>query len=72
MTDTSDTRPAEGEAQAARQSRLHRLMRLLPLNAPVLLVDDLVDSGWTMSLAGRALRRAGAEGVLPLALAVSA
>ncbi|WP_030436442.1 DEAD/DEAH box helicase [Actinoplanes subtropicus] len=42
------------------------------LNAPVLLVDDLVDSGWTMSLAGRALRRAGAEGVLPLALAVSA
>src|SRR3954453_447569 len=42
------------------------------LNAPVLLVDDLVDSGWTMSLAGRALRRAGAEGVLPLALAISA
>lgn len=41
------------------------------LSAPVLLVDDLVDSGWTMTLAGRALRRAGAEGVLPLALAVA-
>ncbi len=38
---------------------------------PILLVDDLVDSGWTMSLAGRALRRAGADGVLPLALAVA-
>ncbi|MEV6347692.1 RecQ family ATP-dependent DNA helicase [Actinoplanes sp. NPDC051851] len=38
---------------------------------PILLVDDLVDSGWTMTLAGRALRRAGASAVLPLALAVA-
>ncbi|GLW33411.1 ATP-dependent DNA helicase RecQ [Actinoplanes regularis] len=38
---------------------------------PLLLVDDLVDSGWTMTLAGRALRRAGAASVLPLALAVA-
>jgi ATP-dependent DNA helicase RecQ len=42
------------------------------LGGPVLLVDDLVDSGWTMAMAGRALRQAGAEGVLPVALAVSA
>jgi ATP-dependent DNA helicase RecQ len=41
------------------------------LSGPVLLVDDLVDSGWTMVLAGRALRQAGAPGVLPLALAVA-
>jgi ATP-dependent DNA helicase RecQ len=41
------------------------------LPGPVLLVDDLVDSGWTMVLAGRALRQAGAPGVLPLALAVA-
>ena len=41
------------------------------LSGPVLLVDDIVDSGWTMAMAGRALRRAGAEGVLPLALAVA-
>jgi ATP-dependent DNA helicase RecQ len=41
------------------------------LDGPVLLVDDLVDSGWTMVLAGRALRRAGAPGILPLALAVA-
>jgi ATP-dependent DNA helicase RecQ len=38
-------------------------------NATVLLVDDQVDSGWTMAMAGRALRRAGAGEVLPFALA---
>jgi ATP-dependent DNA helicase RecQ len=36
---------------------------------PVLLVDDLIDSRWTMTVAGAALRRAGADGVLPFALA---
>ena len=36
---------------------------------PVLLVDDLVDTGWTMTVAARLLRRAGATAVLPLALA---
>ncbi|MEU7613342.1 RecQ family ATP-dependent DNA helicase [Micromonospora sp. NPDC049204] len=41
------------------------------LDGPVLLVDDLVDSGWTMTLVARALRRAGAPDVLPLALAVA-
>ncbi len=38
---------------------------------PVLLVDDLVDSRWTMTVAARALRLAGAPAVLPLALAVA-
>ncbi|MCX4562374.1 metallophosphoesterase [Streptomyces phaeochromogenes] len=37
MTDTSNTRPADSEVQAPRQSLLHRLMRHLPLIAPVLL-----------------------------------
>ncbi len=36
----------------------------------VLLVDDLVDSGWSMTLAAVAVRKAGAEAVLPLALGV--
>jgi ATP-dependent DNA helicase RecQ len=45
--------------------------QLPTLAGPVLLVDDLVDSGWTMTLAGRALRRAGAGAVMPLALAVA-
>jgi ATP-dependent DNA helicase RecQ len=39
-------------------------------DGPVLLVDDLVSSRWTLTVAGRALRRAGAAGVLPFALAV--
>lgn len=37
---------------------------------PVLLVDDLVDSRWTLTVAARELRRAGAPAVLPLVLAV--
>ncbi|MFI7577915.1 DEAD/DEAH box helicase [Micromonospora sp. NPDC049497] len=41
------------------------------LAGPVLLVDDLVDSGWTMTMVARELRRAGAPDVLPLALAVA-
>jgi ATP-dependent DNA helicase RecQ len=45
--------------------------RLPALDGPVLLVDDLVDSGWTMALAARLLRRAGAPAVLPLALAIT-
>lgn len=37
MTDTSEARSADGAAQAAEQSRLRRLMRYIPLIAPVLL-----------------------------------
>ena len=36
---------------------------------PLLLVDDLVDSRWTLTVAARELRRAGAPAVLPFALA---
>src|SRR3954447_1618979 len=39
---------------------------------PVLLVDDLADSRWTMTVAGRELRLAGAASVLPFVLALSA
>jgi ATP-dependent DNA helicase RecQ len=46
--------------------------RLPSLTGPVLLVDDYVDSGWTMAIVARLLRRAGATGVLPLALGLSA
>src|SRR5579859_807630 len=38
---------------------------------PVLLVDDLVDTGWTMTVVARLLRQAGATAVLPLTLAVT-
>jgi ATP-dependent DNA helicase RecQ len=40
-------------------------------DGPLLLVDDLVDSRWTLTVAVRELRRAGADAVLPLALAVA-
>ena len=46
--------------------------RLSQVGGPVLLVDDLVDTGWTMTLAARLLRSAGAPSVLPFALASSA
>lgn len=38
---------------------------------PVLLVDDYTDSGWTLAVAARLLRRAGGEQVLPLVLAAT-
>jgi ATP-dependent DNA helicase RecQ len=38
---------------------------------PVLLVDDLVDSGWTMTVVARQLRQAGVPAVLPLVLALA-
>ncbi|MEV7569668.1 RecQ family ATP-dependent DNA helicase [Streptomyces tanashiensis] len=44
--------------------------RLAGAGGPVLLVDDLSDTGWTLAVAARLLRRAGAEGVFPLVLAV--
>lgn len=37
--------------------------------ASILLVDDLVDSRWSLTVAARELRRAGAEAVLPFVLA---
>ena len=37
----------------------------------VLLVDDLIDSGWTLTEVGRVLRRAGSGPVVPLALATT-
>lgn len=39
---------------------------------PVLLVDDFADSRWTLTEAGRTLRLAGAESVLPFVLALKA
>jgi ATP-dependent DNA helicase RecQ len=37
---------------------------------PVILVDDFCDSGWTLAVIARLLRRAGAAAVFPLVLAV--
>jgi ATP-dependent DNA helicase RecQ len=45
--------------------------QLAGLDGPVLLVDDLIDSGWTGAIVARLLRRAGAAGVLPFALGLA-
>ncbi|MBV9830150.1 MAG: RecQ family ATP-dependent DNA helicase [Marmoricola sp.] len=70
--------PSVGPGQGAMNSaqRVAAVSRRFALDtesvdgASVLLVDDLVGTGWTTTLAGRDLRRAGAERVLPLALAI--
>ncbi|QDY79397.1 RecQ family ATP-dependent DNA helicase [Streptomyces qinzhouensis] len=43
---------------------------LAAADGPVLLVDDLSDTGWTLAVAARLLRKSGARGVFPLVLAV--
>jgi ATP-dependent DNA helicase RecQ len=55
-------------AVSAEQAEAIRRLR----DPVVLLVDDVVDTGWTMALAGRELRLAGAGEVLPFALALDA
>jgi ATP-dependent DNA helicase RecQ len=39
------------------------------VGGPVLLVDDMTDTGWTLTMAARVVRAAGAAEVLPFALA---
>jgi len=65
--------PGSGAMNSAQRvaavSRRYRLEGDVP-TGPVLLVDDQVATGWTLTVAARALREAGATSVLPLALAV--
>ncbi|HEX4471570.1 MAG TPA: RecQ family ATP-dependent DNA helicase [Nocardioides sp.] len=64
--------PGQGAMNSAHRvaavMRRYRLEGEIPAG-PVLLVDDQVATGWTLTLAARALREAGATSVLPLALA---
>ena len=77
--DDRDDRPVSRTNSAQRVRALHdrfavtadQTAAIRELGDPVvLLVDDRVDTGWTMALAGRELRLAGAAGVLPFALAI--
>jgi ATP-dependent DNA helicase RecQ len=38
---------------------------------PLLLIDDRIETGWTMTIAAKQLREVGAPAVLPLAFAVT-
>lgn len=68
-----DLPPGKGAANSAQRvaavGRRSRLEADVPAGARVLLVDDLVVTGWSLTLAARAVRSAGASAVLPLALA---
>lgn len=67
------------QPQKGQQNRFHQCRNLdgafdvnqaLP-DTPVLLVDDIVDSGWTLTVVAALLRQAGSGVVYPVALASS-
>ncbi|WP_121257489.1 RecQ family ATP-dependent DNA helicase [Nocardioides ferulae] len=66
--------PGQGAVNSAQRvaavTRRYRLAGKVPAGGSLLLVDDLVVTGWTLTVAARALRQAGAGAVLPLTLAV--
>jgi len=69
----------DNQPQKAQQNRFHQCRNLdgvfavtpNPPMGPVLLVDDVIDSAWTMTIAAALLRQAGCDAVWPLALAES-
>lgn len=69
----------DNEPQKRQQNRFHRCRNLDGafavrgdvMGSPVLLVDDVFDSGWTMTVVAALLLQAGSGDVLPLALANS-
>ncbi len=67
--------PGRGATNSAQRvaavTRRYELRADVPAG-PVLLVDDLVVTGWTLTVAAVALREAGASAVLPVALGTQA
>ncbi|MFC7726236.1 RecQ family ATP-dependent DNA helicase [Nocardioides sp. GCM10028917] len=65
--------PRAGQSNSAQRVAAVRRRGALdadvPAGATVLLVDDQVATGWTLTVAATAIRAAGAAAVLPLALA---
>jgi len=73
--DVADERPAVGGTNSAHRLAgvlgRHRLADPAAVAGKrVLLVDDATDTGWTLTVAARELRRAGAAAVYPLVLAI--
>ncbi len=71
----------ETEPQKHMENRFHQCHNLdgafviqhgANIDGPVLLVDDVVDSAWTLTLAAALLKQAGADAVFPFALATTA
>jgi ATP-dependent DNA helicase RecQ len=55
--------------QAQNVDRSTRIDRAAIRTGPVFLVDDLIDSAWTLTICGMKLRYAGSGAVFPVALA---
>lgn len=73
------TKRRDNQQQKFQQNRYHQCSNLdgvfgvdgqLPAG-PVLLVDDMVDSAWTLTVAAILLRQAGCPAVFPMALAAT-
>lgn len=70
----------QNEPQKWQNNRFHQCRNLdgvFAVNAyippgPVLLVDDMIDSGWTMTVIAALLKQAGSEHVYPLAISSTA
>ena len=65
-----DLNSAQRLAVVARRLEVEESVRASLDGRAVLLVDDSTDSGWTLTVASRLLRRAGASAVLPFVLGV--
>ncbi|EOG1934246.1 RecQ family ATP-dependent DNA helicase [Providencia stuartii] len=69
----------DNQPQKSQQNRFHQCQNLdgafaiteLLCGQPVLLVDDIVDSGWTLTVIAALLQQAGSGMVYPVALASS-
>jgi ATP-dependent DNA helicase RecQ len=78
LTDLGTLRYRPGRSRVAAVNSAYRVSALSDawvapdlagVGGPVLLIDDLTDTGWTLTMAARVLRRSGADDVLPFALA---
>jgi ATP-dependent DNA helicase RecQ len=74
------TKVAENQPQKLMENSAQQLRNVLeafeivgevPPGEPVLLVDDVSDSRWTLTVIGRSLRLAGSGPVFPFALATA-
>jgi ATP-dependent DNA helicase RecQ len=71
---TRDTAPQKSMANSYQQAKnLAGAFKVDPtqvVRRPVLLIDDMIHSGWTMTIVGALLRQAGSGPVYPLALSM--
>ena len=69
--DHQEQKEMENSAYQARNVWESLVVRSAPPPGPVLLVDDIVDSRWTMTVAAYKLRTEGSDEVLPMVLSLA-